>query len=57
MDFYYFLLDVVRFVPLLELLDLREKVEIYNRVGRLPTSEPNWKIIQSDKVRCRIGKD
>jgi hypothetical protein len=27
-----------------------------NRVGRLPTSEPNWKIILSDEVRCRIGK-
>jgi hypothetical protein len=27
-----------------------------NRVGRLPTSEKNWKIILSDEVRCRIGK-
>jgi hypothetical protein len=27
-----------------------------NRVGRLPTSEQNWKIILSDEVRCRIGK-
>jgi hypothetical protein len=25
-----------------------------NRVGRLPTSEQNWKIILSDEVRCRI---
>jgi hypothetical protein len=25
-----------------------------NRVGRLPTSERNWKIILSDEVRCRI---
>jgi hypothetical protein len=24
-----------------------------NRVGRLPTSEQNWKIILSDEVRCR----
>jgi hypothetical protein len=27
-----------------------------NRVGRLPTSEQNWKIILSDEVQCRIGK-
>jgi hypothetical protein len=27
-----------------------------NRVGRLPTSEQNWKIILSDEVRCRTGK-
>jgi hypothetical protein len=27
-----------------------------NRVGRLPTSEQNWKIIMLDKVWCRIGK-
>jgi hypothetical protein len=27
-----------------------------NRVGCLPTSEQNWKIILSDEVRCRIGK-
>jgi hypothetical protein len=27
-----------------------------NRVGRLPTSEQNWKIILSDEVRRRIGK-
>jgi hypothetical protein len=27
-----------------------------NRVRRLPTSKQNWKIILSDKVRCRIGK-
>jgi hypothetical protein len=27
-----------------------------NRVGRLPTSEQNRKIILSDEVRCRIGK-
>jgi hypothetical protein len=27
-----------------------------NHVGRLPTSEQNWKIILSDEVRCRIGK-
>jgi hypothetical protein len=27
-----------------------------SRVGRLPTSEQNWKIILSDEVRCRIGK-
>jgi hypothetical protein len=27
-----------------------------NCVGRLPTSEHNWKIILSDEVRCRIGK-
>jgi hypothetical protein len=27
-----------------------------NRVGRLPTSERNWKIVLSDEVRCRIGK-
>jgi hypothetical protein len=27
------------------------------RIGRLPTSEQNWKIILSDEVRCRIGKD
>jgi hypothetical protein len=27
-----------------------------NRVGRLPTSERNRKIILSDEVRCRIGK-
>jgi hypothetical protein len=27
-----------------------------NRIGRLPTSEQNWKIILSDEVRCRIGK-
>jgi hypothetical protein len=27
-----------------------------NRVGRLPTSEQNSKIILSDEVRCRIGK-
>jgi hypothetical protein len=26
------------------------------RVGRLPTSEQNWKIILSDEVRRRIGK-
>jgi hypothetical protein len=25
------------------------------RVGRLPTSEQNWKIILSEEVRCRIG--
>jgi hypothetical protein len=25
-----------------------------NRVGRLPMSEQNWKIILSDEVRCRI---
>jgi hypothetical protein len=27
-----------------------------NHVGRLPTSEQNWKIILSDEVRCRIRK-
>jgi hypothetical protein len=27
-----------------------------NRVGHLPTSEQNWKIILSDEVRCRNGK-
>jgi hypothetical protein len=27
-----------------------------NRVGHIPTSEQNWKIILSDEVRCRIGK-
>jgi hypothetical protein len=27
-----------------------------NSVGRLPTSEQNWKITLSDEVRCRIGK-
>jgi hypothetical protein len=27
-----------------------------NRVGRLSTSEQNWKIILSDEIRCRIGK-
>jgi hypothetical protein len=27
-----------------------------NRVGRLPTSEQNWKIVLSDEVRRRIGK-
>jgi hypothetical protein len=27
-----------------------------NRVGHLPTSEQNCKIILSDEVRCRIGK-
>jgi hypothetical protein len=27
-----------------------------NRVGRLPKSEQNSKIILSDEVRCRIGK-
>jgi hypothetical protein len=27
-----------------------------NRVGRLPTSEQNWKIILSDEVRYRIRK-
>jgi hypothetical protein len=27
-----------------------------NRVGRLPTSEQNCKIILSDEVRRRIGK-
>jgi hypothetical protein len=27
-----------------------------NRVGRLPTSKHNGKIILSDEVRCRIGK-
>jgi hypothetical protein len=27
-----------------------------NRVGRLPTSEQNWKTILSGEVRCRIGK-
>jgi hypothetical protein len=27
-----------------------------NRVGRLPTSGQNWKVILSDEVRCRIGK-
>jgi hypothetical protein len=27
-----------------------------NSVGRLPTSEQNWKILLSDEVRCRIGK-
>jgi hypothetical protein len=27
-----------------------------NRLGRLPTSEQNWKTILSDEVRCRIGK-
>jgi hypothetical protein len=27
-----------------------------NHVGRLPTSEQNWKIVLSDEVRRRIGK-
>jgi hypothetical protein len=27
-----------------------------NRVGRLPISEKNSKIILSDEVRCRVGK-
>jgi hypothetical protein len=27
-----------------------------NRVGRLPASEQNWKIILSDEVRRWIGK-
>jgi hypothetical protein len=27
-----------------------------NRVGRLPTSEQNWKSILSDEVRRMIGK-
>jgi hypothetical protein len=27
-----------------------------NHVGRLSTSEQNWKIILSDEVRYRIGK-
>jgi hypothetical protein len=27
-----------------------------NSVGRLPTSEQNWKTILLDEVRCRIGK-
>jgi ABC-type uncharacterized transport system ATPase subunit len=27
-----------------------------NRVGYLPTSEQNWKIMLSDEVRRRIGK-
>jgi hypothetical protein len=27
-----------------------------NHVGRLPTSEQNWKIVLSDEVRCRFGK-
>jgi hypothetical protein len=27
-----------------------------NHVGRLPTSEQNWKIILSDEVRRKIGK-
>jgi hypothetical protein len=27
-----------------------------NRVGRLPTSEQNWKIILSDEVRRKIEK-
>jgi hypothetical protein len=37
---------------------LRQRANKRNkiRVGRLPTSEQNWKIILSDEVRCRIGK-
>jgi hypothetical protein len=34
----------------------RENKRNTNRVGRLPTSEQNWKIILSDEIRCRIGK-
>jgi hypothetical protein len=34
----------------------RAKKKNKNPVGRLPTSEQNWKIILSDEVRCRIGK-
>jgi hypothetical protein len=37
---------------------LRQRANKRNKncVGRLPTSEQNWKIILSDKVRCRIEK-
>jgi hypothetical protein len=34
----------------------RAKKRNKNGVGRLPTSEQNWKIILSDEVRCRTGK-
>jgi hypothetical protein len=38
---------------------LRQRANKRNKncVGRLPTSEQNWKIILWDEVRCRIGKD
>jgi hypothetical protein len=37
---------------------LRQRANKRNKkcVGRLPTSEQNWKIILSDEVRSRIGK-
>jgi hypothetical protein len=37
---------------------LRQRANKRNktRIGRLPTSEQNWKIILSDEVRCKIGK-
>jgi hypothetical protein len=41
----------------LERLRQRANKRNKNRVGFLPTSEQNWKIILSDEVRCRIGKD
>jgi hypothetical protein len=34
----------------------RAKEHNKNRVGRLPTSEQNWKILLSDEVRRKIGK-
>jgi hypothetical protein len=37
-------------------LRLRANKRNKNRVGRLPTSEQNWKIVLSDEVRRRIGK-
>jgi hypothetical protein len=40
----------------LDRLQQRANKRNKNRVGRLPTSEQNWKIILSDEVRCRIGK-
>jgi hypothetical protein len=38
---------------------LRQRTNKRNktRVGHIPTSERNWKIVLSDEVRRRIGKD
>jgi hypothetical protein len=37
-----------------DMLRQRENKRSKNRVGRLPTSGQNWKIILSDEVRRRI---
>jgi hypothetical protein len=39
-----------------DMLRQRTKKRKKNRVGRLPTSEQEWKITLSDEVRCRIEK-